>query len=76
MALDLKLSGATGSRQSNMAAVKPEVVITYLVDYIVSKFQRLHQHIRGLGTHINEIPFFCHSQIHTKNDYTFCNINI
>jgi len=41
MALYLKLSGATGNRQSNMAAAKPEVVIYYLVDYIESKFQRL-----------------------------------
>jgi len=50
MALYLKLPGATGSRQSNMADAKPEVVISHLIDYIQSKFQRLNQHIRGLGT--------------------------
>jgi len=58
MALYLKLPGATGSRQRNMAAAKPEVVISHLIYYIESKFQHLHQHIRGLGTHGNEIPFF------------------
>jgi len=58
MALYLKLPGAIRSRQSNMAATKPGVVIAHLVDYIESKCKRLHQHIRGLGTHRNEIPFF------------------
>jgi len=33
-----------------MAAAKPKVVVSHLIDYIESKFQRLHQHIWGLGT--------------------------
>jgi len=70
MALLLKLPCATGSRQSNIAAAKSEVVISHLIDYIELKFQRLHQYIWGLETH------FCQSQIPAKNDYTFCYINI
>jgi len=77
MALYLQLSAATGSRQSNMAAAKPEVVVSHLVDYIESKFQRLQKHIRDLGTHRNEIPFFSFTNTY-KNEYiyTFCFINI
>jgi len=58
MALYLKLPGATGIHQSNMAAAIPEVDLSHIVDYIESKFKLLHQHIRDLGTHRNEIPFF------------------
>ena len=40
MALYLKLPGAIGSRQINMATVIPEVVIFRTVDYKESTIQR------------------------------------
>jgi len=76
MPLYVKLPGATGSRQSNMAAAKPKVVISHHVDWIESKFQRLHQHIRGLGTHRNEIPFFVIHKYLQKIIILFCYMNI
>jgi len=50
MALQLDFYGATGSRQSIMAAAKPEEVVSYFIDYIESKFQRLPPYFRNLLT--------------------------
>jgi hypothetical protein len=44
------LSDVTGSRNSKMAATKPEVLISRLVYYIATRFQRLPPYLRGPGT--------------------------
>ena len=49
MALFRIRSDVIGSRKSKMAAVKPEVLISQLVDKIATPFQQLTPHFRGPG---------------------------
>jgi imidazoleglycerol phosphate synthase glutamine amidotransferase subunit HisH len=42
----LKVSIYTGSGKSNMAAFKPKISISQLLDEIETKFQRLNLHFR------------------------------
>ena len=41
------LRDLTGSAKSKMAAIKPEVMISQLVDELATKFQRLHPSSKG-----------------------------
>ena len=44
------LSDQTGSQKSNMAAAKPEVLMSQVLDKTDMKFQKLHPHFRGLAS--------------------------
>jgi hypothetical protein len=47
MELSSTLRDQTGSQKSNMAAAKPEVLISQVLDKVDTKFQMLHPHFRG-----------------------------
>ena len=50
MGLLQSLPDTTGSQKSKMAAAKPEILISHLVDWIATRFQRLPPHFRCPAT--------------------------
>ena len=53
--------GQTGSQKSNMAAAKPEILISQVLDKVDEKFQMLHQHFRAPAS-----QWSCHQHYEVK----------